>query len=145
MLEKFGVELTELLAPPGPLESRLVRSQLPAEALQALERIRATVDAEYGVLERAATEIDPTLARPTQTVRQQALAGTQDIEKKLVQHLKRRQETELGQLARARTSVAPNGKPQERCPDRRAVSRPVRAGPTAAAQRQLRGLVSGRP
>jgi uncharacterized protein YllA (UPF0747 family) len=59
-------------------------------------------------------EIDPTLARPTQTARQQALAGTQEIEKKLVHHLKRRQETELGQLARVRTAVAPNGKPQER-------------------------------
>ena len=41
-------------------------------------------------------------------------SGTQDIEKKLVQHLKRRQETELGQLARARTAVMPDGKPQER-------------------------------
>jgi uncharacterized protein YllA (UPF0747 family) len=42
------------------------------------------------------------------------LTGTQDIEKKLVQHLKKRQETELGQLARARTAVVPGGKPQER-------------------------------
>ena len=54
------------------------------------------------------------LARPIQSARQQALGGTQDIEKKLVQHLKRRQETELGQLARARTAIVPNGKPQER-------------------------------
>ena len=66
------------------------------------------------MLERAAVEIYPTHARPTQTARQQALAGTQDVEKKLVQHLKRRQETELGQLARVRTAVAPSGKPQER-------------------------------
>ena len=86
VLEKFGVDLDELLAPPGALEARLVRSQLPAEAVQALERLRAAIDAEYGVVERAASEIDPTLARPTQTARQQALAGTQDIEKKLVQH-----------------------------------------------------------
>ena len=114
VLEKFGVELQELLAPAGALEARLVRSQLPPEVLEALQRLRGALDADYGVLERAASEIDPTLARPTQTARQQALAGTQDIEKKLVQHLKRRQETELGQLARARTAVAPNGKPQER-------------------------------
>jgi uncharacterized protein YllA (UPF0747 family) len=72
------------------------------------------LEEEYGAVERAATEIDPTLARPTQAVRQQALTGTYDIEKKLVQHLKRRRETELGQLARARTAVAPDGKPQER-------------------------------
>ena len=64
--------------------------------------------------DRLTTEIDPTLARPTQAARQQALGGTQDIEKKLVHHLKRRQETELGQLARARTAIVPNGKPQER-------------------------------
>jgi bacillithiol biosynthesis cysteine-adding enzyme BshC len=114
VLEKFGVELEELLAPPGPLEGRLVRAQLPSAALEAFERLRAALEADYGVLERAAVEIDPTLARPTQTARQQALSGTQDIEKKLVQHLKRRQETELGQLNRARTAVAPNGKPQER-------------------------------
>jgi bacillithiol synthase len=114
VLEKFGVNLAELLAPAGALEARLVRSQLPPEALEALERIRASLDREYGILEHAATGIDPTLARPTQTARQQALAGTQDVEKKLVQHLKRRQETELGQLARARTAILPNGKPQER-------------------------------
>jgi uncharacterized protein YllA (UPF0747 family) len=49
-----------------------------------------------------------------QSARHQALSGTQDVEKKLVQHLKRRQETELGQIARARTAVQPSGKPQER-------------------------------
>lgn len=114
VLEKFGVTLADLFTPPGALEARLVRSQLPAEAVEALDRLRRALEDGYGVLERAATEIDPTLARPTQAVRQQALGGTQDIEKKLVQHLKRRQETELGQLARARTALVPNGKPQER-------------------------------
>ncbi|MFL5514598.1 MAG: bacillithiol biosynthesis BshC, partial [Gemmatimonadales bacterium] len=39
---------------------------------------------------------------------------TQEVEKKLVQHLKRRQETELGKLAKARAAVLPNQKPQER-------------------------------
>jgi bacillithiol biosynthesis cysteine-adding enzyme BshC len=114
VLEKFGLDLSDLFGPPGAVESRLVRSQLPADALQALERLRADLEQGYGVLERAAAEIDPTLVRPTQAVRQQALTGTQDIEKKLVQHLKKRQETELGQLARARTAVVPGGKPQER-------------------------------
>jgi bacillithiol biosynthesis BshC len=66
------------------------------------------------VLARAAEAIDPTLARPVQGARHQALGGTQDVEKKLVQHLKKRQETELGQIAKARAAVMPNGKPQER-------------------------------
>ncbi len=114
VLEKFGVGLDELLAPPGALEARLVRSQLPSEAVAALERLRAAIDAGYEVIARSAEAIDPTLARPVQGARQQALTGTQDVEKKLIQHLKRRQETELGQIARARASVLPASKPQER-------------------------------
>jgi bacillithiol biosynthesis cysteine-adding enzyme BshC len=114
ILEKFGIELEELLAPAGALESRLVRSQLPPEATGALESIRAAVEMGYEALERSAAEIDPTLVRPVQGARHQALSGAQDIEKKLVQHLKRRQETELSQIARARTAVYPGGKPQER-------------------------------
>jgi bacillithiol biosynthesis cysteine-adding enzyme BshC len=114
ILEKFGIDLTDLLGPPGPLEARLVRSQLPHVALAALESIRAAVEQGYDTLGRSAAEIDPTLARPVQGARHQALAGTHEIEKKLVQHLKRRQETELSQIARARTAVQPGGKPQER-------------------------------
>jgi bacillithiol biosynthesis cysteine-adding enzyme BshC len=114
ILEKFGVVLEDLLAPAGALESRLVRSQLPPEALAALESIRSAVEAGYEALERGAAEIDPTLTRPVQGARHQALSGAQEIEKKLVQHLKRRQETELSQIARARTAVHPGGKPQER-------------------------------
>jgi len=114
VLEKFGLELADLFGPPGAVEARLVRSQLPGDVLQTLERLRAGIEEGYGILERAAADVDPTLVRPTQSVRQQALTGTQEIEKKLVHHLKRRQETELNQLSRARTAVLPGGKPQER-------------------------------
>jgi bacillithiol synthase len=114
VLEKFGIDLPDLLGPPGALESRLVRSQLPAETRVALETIREAIESGYSAIERGATEIDPTLVRPVQGARNQALSGTQDVEKKLVQHLKRRQETELSQIARARTAVQPGGKPQER-------------------------------
>jgi bacillithiol biosynthesis cysteine-adding enzyme BshC len=114
VLEKFGIELDELLTPAGTLESRLVRSRLPAEISNALESIRSAVERGYEAVEHGAAEIDPTLVRPIQGARHQALSGTHDIEKKLVQHLKRRQETELSQIARARTAVFPGGKPQER-------------------------------
>jgi bacillithiol synthase len=114
VLEKFGVTLEDLLEPGGALEARLVRSQLPTEVVEALARLRAELETGYDAVARSAEEIDPTLARPVQGARQQALAGTQDVEKKLVQHLKRRQETELTQIARARTSVLPGNKPQER-------------------------------
>ena len=114
VLEKFGIALEELFQPPGALEARLVRSQLPAAATDALAALREAVARQYDVLARSTEEIDPTLARPVQSARHQALAGAQDLEKKLVQHLKKRQETELGQIARARAAVFPGGKPQER-------------------------------
>jgi bacillithiol biosynthesis cysteine-adding enzyme BshC len=114
VLDKFGLELADLFSPPGAVEAKVVRAQLPAEVDSALARLRTALEQEYGVLERAAVAIDPTLARPAQSARQAALGGTQELEKKLVQHFKRRQETELSQLARARTAVMPGGKPQER-------------------------------
>ncbi|MGI9041254.1 MAG: bacillithiol biosynthesis cysteine-adding enzyme BshC [Gemmatimonadales bacterium] len=114
VLEKFNAGLDDLLAPAGALEARLIRSQLPTEATQTLGTLRAAIESGYEGLGRVATDIDPTLARPVQSARQQALSGTQDVEKKLVQHLKRRQETELTQIARARTAVLPGNKPQER-------------------------------
>jgi bacillithiol synthase len=114
VLRKFNLDVTDLLDPAGTLESRLVRSQLPDEAVRALATLRAAIEAGYESLGTSATEIDPTLARPVQGAKHQALVGLQEMEKKLVQHLKRRQEIELGQLAKARAQVMPDNKPQER-------------------------------
>ncbi|MGH7645799.1 MAG: hypothetical protein ACREMR_09450, partial [Gemmatimonadales bacterium] len=48
------------------------------------------------------------------TARNAALAGTHDVERKLVSALKRANETLVGQIARARSAVYPRGRPQER-------------------------------
>ena len=42
------------------------------------------------------------------------MAGTQEIEKKLIASLKRESETLLRQISRARDAVYPRGEPQER-------------------------------
>ena len=59
-------------------------------------------------------EIDPTLGKPVERAKQHALSESQDLERRIVQHLKKRQETELKQIDRARQAVLPEGKPQER-------------------------------
>jgi bacillithiol synthase len=114
VLQKFNVELEDLLEPPGTLEARLVRSQLPEPAVRSIAELRAAIESGYDDLGAGAVEIDPTLARTVQGAKNQALGGVQDIERKLIQHLKRRQETELGQIAKARALVLPDNKPQER-------------------------------
>jgi bacillithiol biosynthesis cysteine-adding enzyme BshC len=114
VLHKFGIELHEMFEPPGSLESRLVRSQLPEEATRALQTLGQHVLSGYEMLAKSAVDIDPTLARPVEGAKNQALAAIKDIEKKLIQHLKRRQEVELGQLAKARALVLPDNQLQER-------------------------------
>jgi bacillithiol biosynthesis cysteine-adding enzyme BshC len=114
VLQKFGIELADLLEPGGALESRLVRSQLPDEITATLRSIREELQTGYEALARSAADVDPTLTRAVQGTKHQALAGLKEIEKKLVQHLKRRQEVELGQLTKARTLVLPDNQPQER-------------------------------
>jgi bacillithiol biosynthesis cysteine-adding enzyme BshC len=114
VLQKFNIDLDDLLEPPGVLETKLVRSQLPTEAVRAIAELRAAIETGYETLGRTAAEIDPTLTRPVQAARNQALSGLGDIDRKLVQHLKRRQEIELAQIAKARTLVLPENKAQER-------------------------------
>lgn len=114
VLEKFGATLEELMKPGQGLEARVVRDQLPAEARQALESLRTEISRHYDTLSRAAAAIDPTIERPIHNLASQALTGTQDAEKRLVNHLKKRQATETQQIARARELVLSLGRPQER-------------------------------
>jgi bacillithiol biosynthesis cysteine-adding enzyme BshC len=113
-LEKFGASLDELLAPGTAIEARLARSQLPSSALDALAELRQAIGRSYGALGESAVTIDPTLERTVQGARQQSLSAAADLEKKLLHHLKKRAESELAQVARARTALLPAGKPQER-------------------------------
>ncbi|HTO73522.1 MAG TPA: bacillithiol biosynthesis cysteine-adding enzyme BshC [Gemmatimonadales bacterium] len=114
VLEKFGATVDELLAPPPGLEARVLKSQLPASATAALADFVAVADRSFQALGNAAHEIDPTLDRPVQNARNQALSAAHDLEKKLVSHLRKRSETELSQIVRSRTALLPGGKPQER-------------------------------
>jgi bacillithiol synthase len=114
VLQKFNIDLEELLEPAGALEARLVRSQLPDQAIRTIADLKSAIEAGYESLGTSAREIDPTLERPVLGSKNQALSGINDIERKLVQHLKKRQEVELGQIAKARAVVLPENKPQER-------------------------------
>lgn len=114
VLDKYQATLEELLEPGQKLESRVIRDQLPAEARQALESLRAAIGSNYDILTRAAVAIDPTIEKPLRNLAGQAITGTQDAEKKLVNHLKKRQDVETQQIGRARELVMPLGRPQER-------------------------------
>lgn len=114
VLDKYALTPDDLRLPEGQLEQRLVRGDLPEAADAALTALRASLEREYGVLRDAAAAIDPTLRKPVESTRNAALAGTRDVEKRLIGHLKQRNETLVQQIARVRAALYPLGKPQER-------------------------------
>jgi uncharacterized protein YllA (UPF0747 family) len=114
VLERHRITIDDLKPPAGALEGRIARGALPPETLERLERLRSSLTTEYDALARAAATIDPTLERTVQSARNQALGGTQEIEKKLVASVKRTHETLTGQIAKARAALYPLGAPQER-------------------------------
>ena len=114
LMERYGLGLEALDGKPGELEARLLREALPPATVEALAGLRRELAERYERLGRDVAAIDPTLERTVQSARNAALAGTQEIEKKLVASLKRDNETLVRQIARARAAVYPQGQPQER-------------------------------
>ena len=114
VLERYHLTPEDFLGVPGALEARLARDAVPPEIAETLVRLRAELDVHYERLATPIARLDPTLERTVQSARNAALAGTHEVEKKLVASLKRANETLAGQIARARAALAPEGKPQER-------------------------------
>jgi len=114
VLAKYGAPVEELLHDPSAFESRIAREALPAGTEAAFAALREAIERGYEPVLRAVTAVDPTLERTGASARGQALHGAQELEKKLLQHARKRSATELAQVARARLAVLPEGKPQER-------------------------------
>ncbi len=114
VLEKHGLRPEDFAGPPGAVEARLVRDQVPAEVADALEGLQRDLRTSYGRLSGGVARVDPTLERTVESARNAALSGMRDIEKKLVAAVKRTSDSLVGQLARARAALYPEGQPQER-------------------------------
>ena len=114
LMERHGLGLEAFDGRPGELEARLVRESLPPDAEGSFAELRREIEARYARLAEVVAHVDPTLERSVQSARNAALAGTQEIEKKLVASLKRENETLIRRIVRARAAVYPRGQPQER-------------------------------
>ena len=113
-LERLGLKPADLAQDEGALATALAKDALPADAAGALAALRSALEERYRAVTEAALAIERTLERPIETVRNQALHAVDEVEKRLVAALKRRNETALQQLARTRTGLFPGGAPQER-------------------------------
>lgn len=114
LLADLGVSLDELLAPGGALERQLAHAQLPEAAAKALAELRVTLEREFGILSASGAGIALQLSRSIETLRRKADWLVERAESKFVTHLKRRDGEVTTRVGRARGSLRPENRPQER-------------------------------
>lgn len=114
VMNKFEVELATLGRPHHEIASEIAKDEVPADVRKALGALRGAVGEGSSMLLEAAVAIDPTLKGPVTHARNTSFAAIQEVEKKIVQSMKRQNEIALAQLAKAQLHLFPEGKPQER-------------------------------
>jgi len=114
VLAKFDLDPARLQQPFHELASEIAREEVPAEVKAALGKLRGAVAQGVVELQQVTRVIDPTLKGPVQTVRSQAFQALDDLERKVMQAVKRESEIALSQLEKARVHLYPDGKPGER-------------------------------
>jgi uncharacterized protein YllA (UPF0747 family) len=114
MLARFGVSLEQLRDPARDVLAMAAADRLTPDTVTALNQLRRSVREHFEVLDREAAAIAPPLERSAEGSERRIEFELSRLERRLVRSLKRRHETELRQLARARTFVLPAGRPQER-------------------------------
>jgi bacillithiol synthase len=114
VLEKFRLPLEALARPHHEVAGEVMKEELPDEVRQALGELRGAVARGARELGSAVKAVDPTLTGPVDHFRNQGFSMLDDVEKKVVQALKREAGIALQQLAKAGLHLFPGGKPQER-------------------------------
>lgn len=114
VLDKFGLQPSTLRRPFHEVAGDVAREEIPAEVRAALGKLRGSLGSGLGDLKRVVGAVDKTLAGPVQQVGSQAYAALDDLEKKIVQAVKRESEIGLAQLEKAQVHLYPLGKPAER-------------------------------
>ena len=114
LLASVHSTLDELLAPGGKLESRLARDRVPPEAADALAHLLASIVRDFEVMQRKGGEVAPQLERALQTMARKMEWLAERTEEKLLAHVKRRDAETNARIRRARESLRPMGRPQER-------------------------------
>lgn len=114
VLDKFGLDVDDLHRPFHEVASEFAREEMPDEVRRAVGQLRGAIGSGTGELQKAVTDVDPTLKGPVQTLRNQTFSALDDVEKKVAQAVKRESEIALSQLEKAQLHLFPDGKPAER-------------------------------
>ncbi|TVP77055.1 MAG: bacillithiol biosynthesis cysteine-adding enzyme BshC [Gemmatimonadales bacterium] len=114
VLDRFDLVVEDFDQSLHELAGQVLRDELPEEVRQALGRFRGAVGERTAELNTAVRTVDPTLTGTVGSLRSQVFGLADDLEKKLVQALRRNRGTALAQLEKAAVHLFPGGRPQER-------------------------------
>jgi len=114
LLERFRLRLSDLTAEPEQLASKVLRSQLPPDIEATLVAARVQIEEIFGRVREQVAAVDPTLSATAGQTGGHLKGHLDQLERKVVQALKRREADTRQQLQRLRQGLMPGGKPQER-------------------------------
>lgn len=114
LLERFRLSLPDLTQEPEQLASRVMRTLLPADFGVALAKARQGASDIFHDMAEAIAAIDPTLKATAGQAAGHFQGHLDQLERKAVQALKRRETEARQQIQRLREALMPGGKPQER-------------------------------
>jgi len=114
LLERFRLTLSDLTLEPEQLASRVVRTQLPPDLEATLAKAREGVGEIFTNVGAAVAAVDPTLKATVGQASGHLLGHLDQLERKVVQALKRREAEMRHQVQRVRETLMPGGRPQER-------------------------------
>jgi len=114
VLRKFDLELAAMARPHHELAGWIAREEMPSEIREGLARLRGGIGGGAKEVSLAVAAVDPTLRGAVESFQGQATGLIDDLERKIVQGIKREHEITLTQLAKAQLNLFPLGQPQER-------------------------------
>jgi bacillithiol synthase len=114
VLERLGMTAADVDRPFEVLLTDVIRQHLPDGLQAALASVRESLLTDYERLIDEAMVLDPTLRGPLTSARNDAIIGVHRAERRIITHLKRRNEVLTAQLRRAAAAVLPFDVPQER-------------------------------
>ncbi len=114
VMEKFDLDMATLARPYHEIAGELVRDDIPEDVSGSIASLRGALREGGAELLSAAKELDSTLSGPIEGFRRQGLGLLDDVERKIVQALKRENEVTLSQVRKAQLHLFPLGRPQER-------------------------------
>ncbi len=113
-LGRYDIPIEELQQQDESALNRLLESQIPASVEAALRDAAAALQDKLTRVIEAMPAVDPTLAGAAKTTLSKMEHDLQALHNKMIQAVKRRDETLRRQFTRAQAQIFPTGHPQER-------------------------------